>query len=467
MKKGDKFYGWIYLITNKVNNRKYVGQTTTSVSHRFNQHIFRGSSDNPMNYRYSLIDKAIHKYGKECFEVRELEEIASGNKNDLKILCDSKEQYWIKYYNTYLGKGYNQTPGGDTVHITTEIPVIVYNLLGEELFRYSGITECSRNLNIQPCSISIAINDPNYYHKCSNYIIRPLDNPLSFDDIEQIKLKYPRLYQYDFSGNLVNVFDSVEDAIKYMISINKDCTAQNLNQASSGISKSCKGFIWRKYPDTFDKYELPPKVKNRMVEKRNQHSGELVETYNNIYEASDKNNIPYRTILTCCRKENNQIFTNGYHWCYVGDYQQDLIDQYYENYFNIHGILQYDLYSNLINSYKDINQLINSTDYTIDSIRDACITKKPSYGFFWCYKKNEQDLVQYINNLDKSNYKNLERIYQYDINGKFIREYANSYELNKDGFRADGIRRSCDRKSKSISQGYIWEYKKDATLYKE
>lgn len=466
MKKENLYYGWIYLIINKVNDKKYIGQTTTSINHRWKQHVYNSKAKNMNYYNHSLIDTAIYKYGKNNFEIVELEKITTNDKSKLTELCNLKEQYWIAYYNTYLGLGYNQTPGGDTAHVTTEIPVIVYNLCGKELYRYSGISECSRKLDLKPASISIAINDLDYYHKCSKYIIRPISNPLSLDDIEQIKIKYPTIYQYDFNGNLINIFETIDEAIAYMKRIGKTCTSQNINHATSGVSKSCKGFVWRKYPDEFDRYSLPPRTKNRMVEKRNQYSGDLIETYNNIYEASDKNNIPYRTLLTCCRKENGHIFTNGFHWCYKGDYQQNIIDQYYEDYFNIHGILQYDLYNNLICSFLDIKQVINSnTKYTIDNLREACYKFRPAYGFFWCYKKDENKLIQFINSLDKSKYKSLEPIYQYDVNGIFIKEYANSFDLIKDGFRADTIRISCDKKSKSLSQGYIWEYKKDATLY--
>lgn len=38
-KENDKFEGWIYFVTNLVNNKKYIGQTTVTIKSRWDQHI--------------------------------------------------------------------------------------------------------------------------------------------------------------------------------------------------------------------------------------------------------------------------------------------------------------------------------------------------------------------------------------------------------------------------------------------
>ena len=50
----------IYLIENKINGKKYIGQSI-NIYKRFREHCFLS------NKNHSYIDNAIHKYGKENF----------------------------------------------------------------------------------------------------------------------------------------------------------------------------------------------------------------------------------------------------------------------------------------------------------------------------------------------------------------------------------------------------------------
>lgn len=88
--------GVIYLITNKINGKKYVGQTIQNPKRRFRRHKY--------NYDNTAIGNAFDKYGEENFELEILEECESDNLND-------REKYWINYYNAYE-EGYNLSIGG-------------------------------------------------------------------------------------------------------------------------------------------------------------------------------------------------------------------------------------------------------------------------------------------------------------------------------------------------------------------
>ena len=90
---------FIYVITNKLNNKIYVGQTINTVEERFKDHCRRNNT---------AIDRAIHKYGKENFEVETICEADSIEElNEL-------ERYYIWLANsTDPDIGYNLCKGGD------------------------------------------------------------------------------------------------------------------------------------------------------------------------------------------------------------------------------------------------------------------------------------------------------------------------------------------------------------------
>ena len=85
----------IYKITKKENGKSYIGQSN-DIERRFSEH--KTKTDIP-------IEIAIHKYGADAFDFDVIEECP------LKQL-DERERYWIAFYNTYKGFGYNCNEGG-------------------------------------------------------------------------------------------------------------------------------------------------------------------------------------------------------------------------------------------------------------------------------------------------------------------------------------------------------------------
>ena len=120
----------IYLITNLINNKKYVGQSL-NIQKRWNQHCSAAFNPHNKGYDYPLY-QAFRKYGINNFSFEILEECNSTELND-------KEEYYIKFYNTLSNQGYNQAlvgQGGATL-----TPAIVLSIIEELQYNTSDNTE--------------------------------------------------------------------------------------------------------------------------------------------------------------------------------------------------------------------------------------------------------------------------------------------------------------------------------------
>lgn len=99
--------GYIYKITNKINNKCYIGQTKRSINKRWNEHCNRNSSSHGLS-------NAIKKYSIENFDIQILESIEDNSKlNDL-------EKEYIKKYNSLSPYGYNLDTGGSLDKIISD-----------------------------------------------------------------------------------------------------------------------------------------------------------------------------------------------------------------------------------------------------------------------------------------------------------------------------------------------------------
>lgn len=90
----------IYLLTNTVNGKQYVGQTSHGLDIRWLQHCRRAHRGNPQH-----LYNAIRKYGTDAFIREILEHTTIEDINDREI-------YWIAELNT-KENGYNMTDGGE------------------------------------------------------------------------------------------------------------------------------------------------------------------------------------------------------------------------------------------------------------------------------------------------------------------------------------------------------------------
>jgi group I intron endonuclease len=90
----------IYMITNLINGKQYVGQTTQTLKRRWNFHVCGRSG-------CIALKSAFEKYGKENFKIEPL--FVASSLEEL----DEKEVEFISSMNTIAPNGYNLTSGGE------------------------------------------------------------------------------------------------------------------------------------------------------------------------------------------------------------------------------------------------------------------------------------------------------------------------------------------------------------------
>ena len=93
--------GKIYKITNKINNKVYIGCTVTSLEKRYYEHLYRCFKT---DYKSKLYN-SIKKYGEENFTIELIEECEVSNIYEI-------ERRYIKEYDSFKN-GMNSTLGGE------------------------------------------------------------------------------------------------------------------------------------------------------------------------------------------------------------------------------------------------------------------------------------------------------------------------------------------------------------------
>lgn len=213
--------GKIYLISNDVNNKLYVGQTVQTLRKRFTGHCCYSKSDRSDGM---LIKRAIHKYGKDKFHISLIEECTVDSLNDREI-------YWIAYYDSY-NNGYNLTKGGQSsnyfsLHRLED--TIDTKKFSEYIKEFKPLaTEVAAHFGICKCSVYNLIkrlNDPS--------LILNSYNPKkakSIEDIDKEELK--KLYLEGWS-----ILDLVK---KYHIRKNK--ISKYLRDNGIKVHRGLKGY---------------------------------------------------------------------------------------------------------------------------------------------------------------------------------------------------------------------------------
>lgn len=210
---------FIYKIINNINGKCYIGKTLGSIEKRWQEHqhdrLDSRCKDRPL-YR------ALNKYGIENFSIEQVEEC------DENILSE-REQYWIKYYNSYH-YGYNATLGGDGKQY------IDYDLVVEAYSRLKNQILVAKELNI--CVDTV------------RRVLRIRKIPI-LTTSEILKDRRIKVNMYTLQGEYLRTFDSILDAGKFALKNSKSSSqnfktsAQHVREVCNGKRNTAYGYLWR------------------------------------------------------------------------------------------------------------------------------------------------------------------------------------------------------------------------------
>lgn len=209
--------GYIYKITNLINQKAYIGKTVNSIEKRWSEHQREAQRERAEN---RPLYKALNKYGISNFTIELIEEV------EINQLSE-KEIYWIGYYHTYED-GYNATLGGDGKVLYD------YDIIAELIKQDKSYVEISQIIGCCVDVVSFVAKKYNIEHNPRNNFIE----------------KSKQVAQYDKKGNYIQSFPSYSAAAQWLEA--NGYASGRLGGVRTHIGEVCKGkrksaykFIWK------------------------------------------------------------------------------------------------------------------------------------------------------------------------------------------------------------------------------
>lgn len=346
----------VYKITNKLNNKIYIGGTSNSIQKRFRMHLAKA-----LKGFESPLYRAIREFGEENFDISVVETC----KNSEEL--DNREIYWIaNLSSTNPEIGYNVKAGGNIFYHNTSTKskisrihkgkvsekreaILQYDCLGNFVAEYPSLTEAANKNNICRSSIIRGLKkevvrptknnnsmwfykdsdiidtykDPNQYYKNINY--KPTmtkacsDKSNIIKDGDCISLSVP-VAQYDLNNKLIAKYYSLSEASRNS-KVSIPTIRKQLNDPTylSKLKRLDKTkYIWRACDKSDPDIQISKEqmIKNtanklRQIIRAYDDDWNLVKTYYSVKEFEAGEHADRRTMLL---RANTEVKWRDYYW---------------------------------------------------------------------------------------------------------------------------------------------------------
>lgn len=291
----EMYEGYIYKIVNDVNDKIYIGQTTTTIQARWHGHTSAAIND---KRNKSVLYKAMCKYGRDKFHIIELRQVECKTKEELIGKLNALEQSYIKEYKCTINDepgGYNTEYGGNNKQVNGR-HVCKYDLNLNFIEDYCSIEEAGRRNGVDGCTIwSVCHHD---YYTAGGYVwafygeppvmpptkeesaqkrietfhknykpvkkekkIKPFISHALPKEVKELNRKQRlgddgrRIFQYNAFGEVIHIYNSFTDAIDHI-----PIKSQELRLNLSGKNLQYNNTILRYEEDPFDKFPQSKKL---------------------------------------------------------------------------------------------------------------------------------------------------------------------------------------------------------------
>lgn len=402
-----KYY--VYVHTNKVNGKRYVGVTSMKPEDRW-----KNGNGYPHNQYFT---RAIKKYGwNEGFT----HEIVA---EDLSLeAAYQMEKDLIAQYDCINPNGYNATSGGE---IGKEYSEELRQRLSEIITEKMNTPEVKAKMAEFFASRDYwGENNPNY----GNHKLAGENNPNWG--------KHPS-----------------EETRKKMSDIHSNPSDETRKKLSDAAKARCtdewveymRSFHLGKHPTEETKQKMSETHKARWTDEMRQEWGELF---------SGENNGMYGKHHTEETKEKLRQKLSGSNSPNYGKrFSEETRQKMSDNNGAKRSVIQFDLDGKYIAEYKSLKEAECETDISYSCISIACAHRQSAGGYLWRYKDeyNQDENLFYCN-------KRYRAVVQLDLGCNFIVEYKNTREAERQtGVLHQNINACCKKKNKTAG-GYKWMY---------
>lgn len=212
----------IYKITNDINGKIYIGQTSYTIEKRFKEHC---RDSQRVDIQHRPLYSAMRKYGIEHFYIEVIEETNTPNEREI---------FWIKKLNSYGNGNYNATIGGD----------------GQSLYDHSAIYERLKN-----CPYPKQVAEE---FGCSTDVVREIakkekitTRSASRDGLIKSAINNKKkIAAYNKEGKKVAQFESTSEASKWCVQNGLAVTdnsgvRSHIAEVANGKRKTAYNHIWK------------------------------------------------------------------------------------------------------------------------------------------------------------------------------------------------------------------------------
>lgn len=285
---------YIYKITNLINNKIYIGETTRQIRIRWNEHKSVCMNESGHGYNYHL-HNAMRKYGIENFKIEEIEFCKDEKRFE-------RETYYINLYqsnNSKYGYNYVVEGSGQTSYLTQDI-LNAWNR-GLRIFQIAEELGCHYS-TVSKRLLANGITQEELAERHSGYLIERDGKPV---------------LQYTLDGKLIKEFPSTGSCSKEGFQQSAVCSVCNQKQ------KSAYGFLW-KYKDdsrSIDEWidinnnKLAAGKPKKKIGQYNKQTDELINIFESAADAARSLGLSEKSCICRAARENGS--SHGFKWRYL------------------------------------------------------------------------------------------------------------------------------------------------------